>query len=127
MNDNSPSGLLERMILGLLMLIGGLWWLISRVSVTTGFWGFGYGYGGMMNGVIIIPLAIGIVWVLFNHKSIIGKIILVLGAVILIASIIGSTRLYFLPTSLFQFIAMIVLIFGGAILLASVLLTKPKE
>ena len=125
MKKSSPSSDLERFLLGLIMLIGGLYWLISKVRVTTGIWGFGY--GSYMSGMIVIPFVIGIVWLIINHRSVIGKIITVIGAIALIFSIIASTRLYMVGTSLFTFILMLILIFGGAVMLLSVLLVRHDD
>ena len=84
--------------------------LISRVTVTSSFWDFG-GYNSF--GLSLLPLIIGIGIVFFNGKSIIGWVLIFIGAVIIFSGIIMNLQIYFQPTSLFNTIIMLILFAGG--------------
>ncbi len=110
----TPGGIWEFLI-GLAMAVAGGYMLISRVTVTSGFWNWG-GYNTF--GLSLIPLIFGIGFVFFNGKSVIGWLLVFIGAVIILAGIIMNLQIYFQPTSLFNTIIMLVLFAGGIGLLA---------
>lgn len=96
--------------LGVLMAGAGLYLFMSRVSVMSSFRTlFGVGHFGL----ILIPLGIGVAFLFFNGRSIIGWLLTVgcLGAVLL--NVISNLRFFFRPTNLFVTIVMISLIFIG--------------
>ena len=110
----TPGGLWEFLI-GLAMAVAGGYMLISRVTVTSGFWNWG-GYNTF--GLSLAPLIFGIGIVFFNGKSILGWLLVFVGSVIILAGIIMNLQIYFQPTSLFNTIVMLVLFAGGIGLLA---------
>ena len=110
----TPGGLWEFLI-GLAMAVAGGYMLISRVTVTSGFWNWG-GYNTF--GLSLVPLIFGIGIVFFNGKSIIGWLLVFVGSTIILAGIIMNLQIYFQPTSLFNTIVMLVLFAGGIGLLA---------
>lgn len=110
----TPGGLWEFLI-GLAMAVAGGYMLISRVIVTSGFWNWG-GYNAF--GLSLVPLIFGIGIVFFNGRSVIGWLLVFVGAVIILAGIIMNLQIYFQPTSLFNTIIMLVLFAGGIGLLA---------
>ncbi len=110
----TPGGLWEFLI-GLAMAVAGGYMLISRVTVTSGFWNWG-GYNTF--GLSLVPLIFGIGIVFFNGKSIIGWLLVFVGSIIILACIIMNLQIYFQPTSLFNTIVMLVLFAGGIGLLA---------
>jgi len=112
-------------LVGLVMLAAGLFWLTSMVQVTVG-WGAGLHIGGatIPSGVTLVPLIAGILWVFFNPKSVGAKILLLLGVVVLIASILMTIRFQMPRVSLFEFILVFVGIAGGAGLVSRVLFVK---
>lgn len=110
----TPGGLWEFLI-GLAMAVAGAYMLISRVTVTSGFWNWG-GYNTF--GLSLIPLIFGIGIVFFNGKSVIGWLLVFVGSVIILSGIIMNLQIYFQPTSLFNTIVMLVLFAGGIGLLA---------
>ena len=71
----------------------------------------------LSSGIIIIPLIIGIIWLFYNPKSIVAKLITILGGIFIVSSIIMSLRISFTSTTMFDYIIMIVLISSGAGLL----------
>ena len=110
----TPGGLWEFLI-GLAMAVAGGYMLISRVTVTSGFWNWG-GYNTF--GLSLVPLIFGIGIVFFNGKSIVGWLLVFVGSVIILAGMIMNLQIYFQPTSLFNTIVMLVLFAGGIGLLA---------
>ena len=110
----TPGGLWEFLI-GLAMAVAGGYMLISRVTVTSGFWNWG-GYNTF--GLSLVPLIFGIGIVFFNGRSLAGWLLVFVGSVIILADIIMNLQIYFQPTSLFNTIVMLVLFAGGIGLLA---------
>jgi len=110
----TPGGMWEFLI-GLGMAVAGAYMLISRVTVTSGFWNWG-GYNTF--GLSLVPLVFGIGLVFFNGRSIAGWLLVFIGTVIILSGIIMNLQIYFQPTSLFNTIIMLVLFAGGIGLLA---------
>lgn len=114
---------LLRFVVGIVMLTVGLYWFMSSVTVTTGFYSFRIGQfsGG---GLVVVPFIVGICWMFANPDSIGAKIIAVLGLVIILASIIAGTRFVFQRKNLYEYLLILVFIFGGAALTLRILLAK---
>jgi hypothetical protein len=110
----TPGGMGEFLI-GLVMAVAGGYLLTSQVTVTSGFWTFG-GYNTF--GLSLVPLIFGIGILFFNGRSVIGWLLLIGGAVIILAGILMNLRIYFEHTSLFNTLVMLVLLFGGIGLMA---------
>lgn len=110
----TPGGMGE-FLMGLAMAVAGGYLLTSRVTVTSGFWTL-WGYDTF--GLSLIPLIFGIGIVFFNGRSALGWLLLIAGAVIILAGILMNLRIYFEHTSLFNTIVMLVLLFGGIGLMA---------
>lgn len=96
--------------IGLLFLGTGLFMLSKRVMVHSSWFGWSIGGFDLSSGTVTIPLIIGVIWYFVKPKSIVPKIIIVLGVIFIIATIIMSIRIHFVTTSLFDYI----LIFGMA-------------
>ncbi len=94
--------------IGLLLLGAGLFMLSKRVMVHSSWFGWSIGGFDLSSGTVTIPLIIGIIWYFVKPKSVVPKIIIVLGVIFIIATIIMSIRIHFVTTSLFDYI----LIFG---------------
>jgi len=109
--------------IGLVLLAVGLFLLSKRVVVHTS-WGFRLWGMEITSGLIIVPLIIGVIWQFVNPKSIVAKIFMVIGAIIIVAAIIMSVRINFVTTSLFDYILIIVMAAAGAGLLLRVLFKK---
>ena len=112
-------------LVGLVMLAVGLFWLTSMVQVTIG-WGAGLRIGGatIPSGITLVPLIAGILWVFFNPKAVGAKILLLIGVVVLIASILMTVRFQMPRVSMFEFIMVFIGIAGGAGLVSRVLFVK---
>jgi len=120
------------------MLVAGLYWFMSSVTVTTGFYSIRIGQFSA-GGLVVVPFIIGICWIFANPDSIMAKIITIIGLVIILASIIAGTRfvfhrrnlyeylLMFHRRNLYEYLLMLVFIFGGAAITLSMLFSKTDK
>ena len=97
------------------MAVVGAYLLLNQVQVTTSFWNFGR-FGGF--GPTLLPLLIGVAFLFYDGKSIVGWLLTGLGSAIILAGILMHMDIYFHQTSLFNTLVMLVLLFGGLGLLA---------
>ena len=111
---------LAQFMIGMVMLAAGLYWFLSNVTVMTHFgfqlWNFRVGAG-----LIVVPFIAGIIWLFVNVDSFGAKLLMVLGIVVILASIIANIQFIFRATSLYVYLIMLILIFGGAALVGQVL------
>ncbi|WP_242977756.1 hypothetical protein [Lachnoanaerobaculum umeaense] len=107
------------------MMVVGLFFLSQKVTVTNSFWGGGMRLMGMHinSGMVIVPLIFSLVW-LFVKPNKGSKIAIVLSVILIIASLIQSTRFYIQYLTLFDWVIMLVLIFGGMAFIGKSLLLK---
>jgi hypothetical protein len=105
-------------VIGALMAVAGAYLLTNQVTVTTGFWHL-WGYNAF--GLSLLPFIIGIAFLFFDGRSILGWVLTVVGAVIIFVGILANLDVYFRPTSLFNTLLMLVLLFGGIGLVARAL------
>ncbi len=94
--------------------VGG-YLILNQVQVTTSFWRFGQ-YGGF--GLTLLPLLIGIAFLFYNGRSVVGWLLTSVGAAIILAGVLMNMDIYFRQTSLFNTIVMLGLLFGGLGLIA---------
>lgn len=112
-------------LVGIIMLVAGLYWFMSSVTVTTGFFSFTYG-GFRIGGLVVVPFIAGVCWVFANPSSFVGKLVMVLGIVLIIASIIAGTTFYFKSQTLYEYLVMLVCMVGGFTLVMKVLLADRR-
>lgn len=112
---------------GLAMLVSGLYWLTSKVSVSTSFFGGSLAFGGLSvnSGLIVVPFIACIIWLFINPDSFLAKICTGLSVVLIIAAIILNTRLHLHSTSLYEYLIILIFIFGGGAMVLKVL-CNPK-
>ena len=117
---------LGQFVIGMIMLVAGLYWFMSNVTVSTyfGFRFMGYRLGG---GLIVVPFIAGIIWLFLNVDSIGAKLLTGVGIVIILASIISNLQFVFRGVSLYGYLVMLILIFGGGALVGQVLFRWPKD
>lgn len=109
-------------VIGALMAVAGGYLLTNQVTVATGFWRL-WGYNAF--GLSLLPFIIGIAFLFFDGRSILGWVLTVAGAVIIFVGILANLDVYFRPTSLFNTLLMLVLLFGGVGLVARSL--RPQQ
>jgi hypothetical protein len=110
----TPGGV-GQFFIGLVMAVVGIYLLLNQVQVTTSFWNFGR-FGGF--GPTLLPLLVGVGFLFYNGKSVIGWLLTGLGLAIILAGILMNLDIYFRQTTLFNTIVMLGLLFGGIGLIA---------
>ncbi|MDD6202592.1 MAG: hypothetical protein PUB13_06590 [Lachnospiraceae bacterium] len=112
---------------GLAMLVAGLYWLMTKVTVSSGFFGGSFSFGGyhVNSGLIVVPFIACIVWLFVNPDSFLAKICVGLSVILIIAAIIMNTHIHMQSTSLYEYLLMLVFIFGGGAMVLKVL-CNPK-
>ncbi|NBK91656.1 hypothetical protein D5278_06630 [bacterium 1XD21-13] len=117
---------LGQFVIGMVMLVAGLYWFMSNVTVSTyfGFRFMGHHLGG---GLIVVPFIAGIIWLFLNVDSIGAKLLTGIGVLIILASIISNLQFMFRSASLYTYLVMLILIFGGGALVGQVLFRWPKD
>ena len=112
MENKSDNGGLYFLI-GIILLAVGLFLLTQQTDVTMVWYTWRFNNINLASGVILIPFIIGVVMLFFNPKSVFGKILTIIGLLIIVATIIMSINIVFRKTSLFTLIVMLVMIAAG--------------
>lgn len=121
----NPGNELLQFLGGLAMLIVGLYILAQKVMVSSSFLGgMRLGSLSMNNGMIIIPLIIGIIWMFASGGSFISKVFTGMSVLLIVAAIVISTNISLVHMSLYEWVIILVLIFGGVGILAKILLAS---
>ena len=123
-NNNSEKNELLQFFLGIVLLGLGLFLLSRRVMVSSSWYIWNIGGFDLSSGLVTVPLIIGIIWYFCNSKSIVPKIIITLGVIFIVATIIMSIRIYFVTTSMYEYILIIGMAAAGAGLLLKTLFKK---
>jgi len=119
-------------LLGLALAVAGGWLLTNQVTVSSEYFASGFmvpviNYRMNSFGLSLIPFIIGIGFLFFNGKSIIGWLLTISGLVIILAGILISLHIFFRPTSLFNTLLMLVLLFAGVGLILRSLKAMPSQ
>jgi hypothetical protein len=124
-NNKKASDFIE-FYMGILLIIAGLFFLLSKAVVHSGFYGWSVAGGiNVSTGLVVIPLMIGIIWLVNNPKSILAKLITIAGSIFIVGSIIINIRITFTTTSMFDYLIMMLLIAGGiGLLLKSIFMAR---
>ena len=129
-NHNKPvneENELMHFFIGVILLGVGLFWLSKRVIVHSSWHTWRIGGFDLSSGTVTIPLLIGIIWYFFNSKSIVPKILIVLGIIFIVVTIILSVRINFMATSLFDYILIFGMTAAGSGLLLKTLFKKRNK
>jgi hypothetical protein len=110
----TPGGV-GQFFAGLVMAGVGAYLLLSQVVVTSSFWSL-FGFNAF--GLTMLPLLVGVGFLFFSGKSVVGWVLTALGAAIIVAEILMNMHIFFKPTSLYNTLIMLVLIAGGLGLIA---------
>ena len=109
------SGGVGTFLVGLAMVVVGGYLLLTRATVGSGSWML-WGYNAF--GLSLLPLLVGIGWLFFDGRSVLGWFLTAIGALIILAGIIANLHIYFAPTSLYDTLVMLGLLAGGLGLIA---------
>ena len=96
--------------IGVAMAAAGAYLLTSRVTVASSAWQV-WGYSGF--GLSLIPLMLGIGMLFYDGRSMLAKLLILVGVVIIGAGIIANLNVYFQHTPLFAVVMMLILLCGG--------------
>ena len=111
------SGGSGQFLLGLVMMCGGFYMLLSSVIVSSTFGLgsrlFGIGGFGVTGGIILVPLVIGIGMIFYNARSYLGWLIAIASFFAMVFGVISSVSLDLRTMSAFYLITILVLAFGG--------------
>lgn len=120
---------LVEFIVGLAMLVIGLYLFTQRVSVSSSFFSGGIYYGTVRipTGAVFVPFIVGIIMVFAKPESVVSKLVAGLGILIILASIIMSVNIRLETISLYEWLLYIIAIFGGLGLVCRILFAKPKN
>ena len=120
-----PGNELLQFLGGLAMLVVGLYIFSQKVMVSSSFLsGMRFGSLNMNNGMIMIPLIIGIIWMFASGGSFISKVFTGMSVLLIVAAIVISTNISLVHMSLYEWVIILVLIFGGVGILARILLAS---
>ena len=124
------SGGSGKFLLGLIMMCGGFYLLLSGIVVSSNFGLgtrlFGTGGFGITSGMILIPLAIGVGMVFYNAKNYLGWLLAIGSLAALIMGVIASVSMNLRTMSAFELISILVLAIGGlGLFLASLRTSDP--
>jgi len=112
------SGGSGQFLLGLIMMCGGFYLLLSGIVVSSNFglgtrlFGVGAGFG-ITGGMILIPLMIGIGMVFYNARNYIGWMVAICSFAALVFGVISSVSLNLRTMSAFELIMILTLAIGG--------------
>jgi hypothetical protein len=110
----TPGGL-GTFLAGSAMVVAGGYLLLTRVTVTSGLWQL-WGYNAF--GLSLVPLLVGIGFLFFDGRSLVGWLLTAAGALIILVGIIANLHVYFRSTSLFDTLLILGLLAGGLGLVA---------
>ena len=108
---------------GLLMFAAGLFLIFQNTLVSSGYGIGGYGFlhfgsFNLPNGLIMVPLIIGIAMLFLMDRKIFGWIVVGIGIIIILAAIISSVHITWRTTNMYVFILMFGLtVAGGGMML----------
>ena len=94
---------------GVIMLVVGLYILSQKVMVSSSYGFFSLWGGRFSSGLIMVPLIIGVVWMFATGGSFVSKIFTVLSVILIIASIIASTRIWLVSITMYEWVLILVL------------------
>jgi len=109
------EGGIGQFLIGIIMLIGGVYLLLNSIHVTYNFGAqlFGFGNYGVTSGMIMIPFMFGVGIIFYNSKNVIGWFLAGGSLIALVFGVISSIRFVFDRMSAFDLIVILVLTFGG--------------
>jgi len=111
------SGGAGQFFLGLILMCGGFYLLLNAVVVSSSFGLgarlFGVGGYGITGGMILVPLAIGIVMIFYNARNAFGWLLALGAFAAMVFGVIASVNMSLRTMSAFELICILALAFGG--------------
>lgn len=123
-NKKKASDFIE-FYMGIVLIAAGVFFLLSKAVVHSGFYGWSIGGMNLSTGIVVIPLMFGIIWLFNNPKSIVARLITIAGSIFILASIIMNIRISFTTTSMFDYVVMTAMLAAGiGLLLKSIFMAR---
>jgi hypothetical protein len=126
-NVGGTPGGTKTFLLGIVMVIIGGYLLFNQVSVHSHSWNWGFGSYATSFGITLIPLLLGIAILFANGKSIVGRVLTGVGALVILVGIIANLDIHFRQTSLFNTLVMLICLVGGIGLVVRSVLPMMKD
>lgn len=120
-NPGGTRGGFGEFLIGLALLVAGGYLFLDNVIVSTaGSWGGSWGWfgGNRPFGITLIPLFIGIAFLFFNGRSVVGWILTIASGLVILVGIIANLSVQWRPTSLYFTLVIIALMAAGIGLIA---------
>ena len=116
-NKEDAGSRLFKFLIGLIMLAVGLFLIFQNITVTNS-WGMGghfyhIGNFSLSNGMIMLPIIIGIGMLFFMRKRIYGWIVLAIGVAFVLMSVLMTTSINWKATNGYIFVIMFGLTAAG--------------
>ena len=104
-------------VIGLAMLIGGLWLFIQNVYVTSPWHSTGIHIGPftVRSGVFVLPLLGALIWLFFRPSSKAAKVFGVLGVVVIVVYTVVTVNIRVSKVPIIEWIGILFLIIVGAL------------
>ena len=120
---------LAEFVIGLAMLVIGLYLFMQKVTVSTAFFQGRFMLGGIHvnTGLVVVPFIIGIIMIFVKPESFFSKLVASLGLLLIIVSIISSTTMRLSSITLYEWLLYLIFIFGGLALVCKVLFKSPSK
>ena len=109
-NVGGTTGGLGEFVVGLLLLVVGLYLFLDNVIVTSGFWSL---FGNTGFGLTLIPLLVGIGILFVNGRSLLGWMLAGGGLAIIVGGVLASLHVFYKPVSLFATLLMLGMVAAG--------------
>src|SRR5215470_2640565 len=119
-SPGGTAGGIGEFLLGLALLVAGGYLFMDNVIVSTNGNGFAWGWfgGNRPFGITLIPLFIGIAFLFFNGRSVVGWLLTVASGLVILVGIIANLSVQWRPTSLYFTLVIIALMAAGIGLIA---------
>lgn len=127
-NVGGTPGGTKTFLLGIIMLCIGGYLVLTQVTVHGGYWHWsGYDNAGRNFGITLIPLLLGIGILFANGKSIIGRVLTALSALVILVGIVANLDITFKQTSMFNMLVMFIMLVGGIGLIVRSVMPMVRE
>ena len=105
-------------LIGLAMLIGGLWLFIQNVYVSSPWHPAGIHIGPFTfrSGVFVLPLLAALVWLFFRPKSKVAKVFACIGLGLIVVYVVLSVNIKLSRVPVLEWIGILFLIVVGAVM-----------
>ena len=104
-------------LIGLVMLIGGLWLFVQNVYVTSPWHPAGITIGPITfkSGVLVLPLLAALIWLFFRPKSKAAKVFACIGLALIVVYVVTSVNIKLSKVPILEWIGILFLIVVGGL------------